>query len=269
MDLEHPVDQANTLDVQQHVMDSFDRFEVSFRREHPVIWSLSIIGPIVSTAAILATIWAVAGFGFMNKILLAAAITFLFFSRFVILGGESASDPTVSFLTREQLFLLITYMDLVMAVLVTFHIGLMFKLPIIGNKIGSLVGDAQFIIRSSPWMKRLAFIGLTTFVMAPLAATGCIGGAIFGRLLGLGRGLTLLGLIIGSIAGNGIMYVGANWIHQYVPYENPWFKYGGITIVVLIIIALERFYQRTKRKYLSSLITPHAKTSSAEQPETP
>ncbi|HAN99288.1 MAG TPA: hypothetical protein DCQ98_18495 [Planctomycetaceae bacterium] len=261
MPLNAPIEQADTKDVQRHVMDSFDRFEASFRRKYPAVWASSIIGPIVLTIVLLGAIWAIAGFGYMNKVLGAAFITFVFFSRFVILTGADPSQESISFLTREQLFLMITYMDLVMAVVVTFHIGLMFKLPLIGEKIGSLVGDAQFIIRSSPWMRRVAFIGLTVFVMIPLAATGCIGGAIFGRLLGLGRGLTLFGLIIGSIAGNGLMYFGARWIHSTDIFDNPWFKYGGLAIVIICIIGIERYYQMMKRRFLNDLAARNAAAS--------
>ncbi|MEZ6108218.1 MAG: small multi-drug export protein [Pirellulaceae bacterium] len=252
MDLHQDLEHVDTAVVHKHVMDSFDRFELSFRRDHPIIWGSSIVGPIVGTLVILGTIWVVAGFTYMNKVLAAAFVTFFFLSRFVMLTGENA-DESVSFLTRGELFLMITYMDLIMAVVVTFHIGLMFKLPYIGEKIGQLVGDAQFIIKSSPWVRRLTFLGLVAFVMIPLAATGCIGGAVFGRLLGLSRGLTLLGLCLGSLAGNGVMYVGANWIHENIPLDNPWLKYGGLALIVVVIVVVERGYQRLKRRYLATL----------------
>lgn len=252
MVLEKNLEHVDTTIVQRQVMDSFDRFELSFRREHPIVWASSIIGPIVTTVAIVVGLWILAGYSYMLKVLGAAMVTFFFLSRFVLLAGEKADD-SVSFLTRESLFLMITYMDLIMAVIVTFHIGLMFKIPYAGEKIGSLVGDAQFIIKQSPWVRRLTFVGLVLFVMIPLAATGCIGGAIFGRLLGLSRGMTLLGLSIGSLLGNGIMYVGAQWIHNYIPLESIWMKVGGVAFVILVIFSVERYYQHLKRKYLASL----------------
>lgn len=252
MVLDKNLEHVDTSLVQQHVMDSFDRFELSFRREHPIIWASSIVGPIVTTLGIIIALWVVAGYSMMLKIVGAAMVTFFFLSRFVLLTGETA-DESVSFLTREHLLLMIMYMDLVMAVVVTFHIGLMFKIPYLGEKIGALVGDAQFIIKQSPWVRRVTFVGLVAFVMIPLAATGCVGGAIFGRLLGLTRGMTLLGLSIGSILGNVLMYVGANWIHEHIPLESVWMKVGGIAFVVILIFSVERYYQHLKRKFLASL----------------
>ena len=146
-------------------MNSFEEFELTFRREHPLIWLSSIVGPIISTLAILAAIWLLHpdGIVMVQKVLTAAFVTFVFFSRFVILGGEEASsNEAISFLTTEQLFLMLTYMDLIMAVVVTFHIGLMFKIPYLGNKIGELVADGQFILRCYPWIRRVAFFGLIT-----------------------------------------------------------------------------------------------------------
>lgn len=252
------------------VMDSFERFEASFRRNHPAIWWSSILGPIITTLAILTVIGATIGPEMVVKILIAAAVTFVFLSRFVILGGEF-KDPRVDFLSTEELFLMVSYMDLIMAVVVTFHIGLMFKLPYLGEKIGLLVGDAQFIIKSSPWMSRAAFLGLLCFVILPVAATGCIGGAIFGRLLGLNRAQTLTGLALGSLAGNGLMYaaarLGATWIGPLL--QDPWLKYGGLVVLIICIIALERFYQYKKRTVLDRLAARPDSTPAAAKEAPP
>jgi uncharacterized membrane protein len=251
-DLEH----AETSVVHKHVMNSFEEFEVSFRREHPVIWLSSILGPILVTVAILSVIALTSGLGMVQKVVSAAFVTFVVFSRFVILGGEEAQgNEAINFLTTEQLFLMLTYMDLIMAVVVTFHIGLMFKLPYLGNKIGELVADGQFVLRCYPAIKRVAFLGLVLFVMIPLAATGCIGGAIFGRLLGMGRGLTLAALCLGSLAGNTVMYVGASWINQLISKENPYYweiKIGGLVFVIAVIVGVERYYRVLKRRVMNA-----------------
>jgi uncharacterized membrane protein len=251
-DLEH----ADTSVVHKHVMNSFEEFEVSFRREHPIIWLSSILGPILATLIILSVIALTSGFGMVQKVISAAFVTFVVFSRFVILGGEEAQgNEAINFLTTEQLFMMLTYMDLIMAVVVTFHIGLMFKIPYLGNKIGELVADGQFVLRCYPAIKRAAFFGLVLFVMIPLAATGCIGGAIFGRLLGMGRGLTLAALCLGSLAGNTVMYVGASWINQLISKENPYYweiKIGGLFFVVAVIVGIERYYRVLKKRVLNA-----------------
>ncbi|MEE3074044.1 MAG: small multi-drug export protein [Planctomycetota bacterium] len=259
-DLEH----ADTSKVHQHVMDSFEEFEASFRRQHPYVWASSILGPILVTLAILAAIAITSGFVMVQKVVSAAFVTFVVFSRFVILGGEEAQgNDAINFLTTEQLFLMLTYMDLIMAVVVTFHIGLMFKLPYLGNKIGELVADGQFVLKCYPSIRRAAFFGLVLFVMIPLAATGCIGGAIFGRLLGMGRALTLAALCLGSLAGNTVMYVGASWINQLISKENPYYwhiKIVGLVVLVAVIMIIERYYRALKKRVMSSNAPENSKS---------
>ena len=62
-DLEH----VDTSKVHQHVMDSFEEFEASFRRQHPYVWASSILGPILVTLAILSAIAITSGFGMVQK----------------------------------------------------------------------------------------------------------------------------------------------------------------------------------------------------------
>ena len=101
------------------------------------------------------------------------------------------------------------------------------------------------------------------FVMIPLAATGCIGGAIFGRLLGMGRALTLAALCLGSLAGNTVMYVGASWINQLISKENPYYwhiKIVGLLVLVAVIMIIERYYRALKKRVMSSNAPENSKS---------
>jgi hypothetical protein len=48
------------------------------------------------------------------------------------------------------------------------------------------------------------------FVALPLGGTGAVGGAFFGRLLGLSRSRTLSGIGLGSVLGNAALALGAH-----------------------------------------------------------
>lgn len=249
-------------------------FETSFRRRHPVVWWSTLLGPGLVTAAVIALVLLTAGPEFTRRLIATAVATFLFFGRFVILSGQEGQLLQVSkHLTSEQLFLMVCWLDLMVAVMLAFHIGFLFKLPIIGRKIAALVADGQMILVHHPWMKRTTFVGLVVFVMFPLAATGSIGGSIFGRLLGMSRQATLLGIGCGTLLGNGIMYFGSDFINAYFDKDHPAVKYGGILAIVLVIVLLERRYRRMKRSFLEKLPAgprdsqPVSPLSSLEQSE--
>ena len=153
--------------------------EAAFRREYPVIWWLTLVGPFVLTSAVVFLVWEFAGPRVVWRLISTAVATFLFFGKFVILGGSDGDLlDTASFFTAEQLFLLVLYMDVMTGCLLVFHLGFLIRLPMVGEKLNELVQDGNFILRSNRWMKRATFLGLVAFVMFPLAATGSVGGSI-------------------------------------------------------------------------------------------
>lgn len=216
-----------------------DGFERSFRRRHPLLWLATLIGPFVLSGLILAVLAMTAGADYVKGLVAAAAATFFFFGRFVILGG-------VQFQSAEQLALMVLYLDVMTAMLLTFHTGFLFRLPWVGSKLNELVDDGEFILETHPWMRRMTFVGIVAFVMFPLAATGSVGGSIFGRLLGMSRPLTFAGVLTGSLLGCGLMYFGASLIDQYLHRDDPLFTIGGIALVALLILLVNQRYRKLK-----------------------
>lgn len=240
-------------DLRQKVEESFFEFEESFRMRHPLVWLMTLVGPFVVTIAVLCLVGFLIDFGFARKIVLNAAATFVIFGRFVIiLGGQEANlgQLKLSLLEPWQLMCVVTYMDSMVAMLVAFHIGFLFKIPVLGPKIRELVADGNFILSSHPWMRRATMAGLITFVAFPLSTTGSIGGSIFGRLLGLSRGLTLLGILCGSLIGNGVMLALAGILEPYM--DHPVVRYGGFVVIIVVIIFLNRRYSMMKKEFLKS-----------------
>lgn len=216
-------------------------FAENLRRDHPFKWWASLLGPPAVTGLLLSVLAALHGAGFVQDLLLRAVAAFFLFGKFAILEPQSA-------LTSENLFLLILYMDLVVAVFVSFHIHSLFTLPLVGEKLQTLAKDGAFIMQAQPWMRRMTFVGLVAFVMFPLAATGSIGGAIFGRLLGLRRPATFVGVALGSVLGCSLMYFGAELVRTYLDQNSMLLKYGGILSVAAILWWLNRRYQAAKTR---------------------
>ena len=240
----------DTESLRKEIVDSFEEFDVHFRQHHPVSWAATLFGPGILTVIILAIIWIVAGWKKVITFLVAEMITFFVLGRFVILGGSSDYE-SVNSLTPLELFMMVTYLDLLVAFTFIFHMGILFRIPIVGKKVGSLVIDGKFILDKQPWMKRMAFFGLIAFVIFPTSTTGSIGGSIFGRLLGLTRLYTFIAIAIGSVIGNGIMLLLAGQISNFVDVNNIWYKIVGALIVICLVVLIEWRYRVLKKKYLA------------------
>jgi uncharacterized membrane protein len=184
------------------------RDETAFRHNRPLAWLLTLAGPFLLTIAVLFIVRELAGTNAVWRLVSTAIATFFFFGKFVILGGsEGDLLHARGFYTAEQLVALVLYMDVMTACILAFHVGFLFRLPLIGEKLKALVDDGQFILQKNRWVKRATFLGLIAFVMFPLAATGSVGGSIFGRLqpslgthhLAVGRGRASESLIAGVV----------------------------------------------------------------------
>ena len=219
-----------------------------------------MVGPVVVTAVVLTIIGLSQGWTTSGRYLIAAAATFMLFGRFVILFGSDASvtetvegSDMVNMLTSEQLFCMVTYMDVMTALFVAFNVGLLFRLPIVGPRISGLVADAKFILRMQPWMSRATFAGLVAFVIFPTSTTGSIGGSILGRLLGLTRRTTLFAIFLGSVLGNGLMYFFSEQLRPFkeMLQDSTPAKVIGIVGVIFLIVGIERWFSRLKKKYMA------------------
>lgn len=238
--------------VQNTLVASFTKFESTFRKRFPLIWIATLAAPVVVSLVLLGVLGATYGWGYSGKLVSHALLTFFVFGRFIILSGADTAANGVHkvLLSPQELFGLVTYLDFMTALFVTFHMGFLFRLPWLGPKIATLVWDGKFVMESQPWIKRVAFLGLVSFVIFPTSTTGSIGGSIFGRLLGLTRWATVAGVLVGSILGNGIMYVMSKQLNNYISKDDLWLKIAGGVLVIALCVAMEWRYRQVKKKYL-------------------
>ena len=242
---------AGSLREQMHSM--FSGFEKTFRAERPILWWATLLAPIILTAAVLGLLTVIEGPGYAWKCVYHAFLTFFVLGRFVLLAGvEGNTTETIAKIAMKpsELFFLVTYLDFIVALFVTFHMGVLFRIPKIGHKLAMLVWDGKFFMDSQPWIKRMAFFGLVGFVTIPFSTTGSIGGSILGRLLGLSRWTTVSGVLLGSIVGNGIMYAFAKQINKHLQ-DNWQFRLAGLLLIVVICVLLEWRYRAVKNKFIA------------------
>jgi uncharacterized membrane protein len=226
--------------------------ESRFRNRLPILWWITLVGPFLLSAVLLGVLWLYAGPAFAQRLVVNSALSMYVLGRFVILAGaEGSLLDTTGAMTSGQLFLLVTYLDVMVALVLAFHIGFLFRIPVVGKRFLSLVTDGHFILDAHPWIRRATFLGVSAFVCFPLTATGSVGGSIFGRLLGMSRIATLGGIMVGSLIGNGVMFFFSESLAQLLDKEHPVFKYGGFVIIAGIALLLEHRYRYLKKKYHS------------------
>jgi hypothetical protein len=238
------IDKSSTL-----VEDKMHVYEDALKAQHPLIFWLSLVVPGAMILVAIIALIVLKGWVFTVKLMAAAAITFAFLGRLVILVGQR--DPGELdfdiFLTPNQLFFMVSYMDLVAAILVAFHVGLLFDLPLVGKRASSMIDDAKFVMNRFAGIRRAAFLGLTGFVAFPLAATGAIGGSVLGTLLGLGRLRVFCATILGCLIGNLLMLKFAEFMEPIT--KSPWVRYSSILGIVALVILMEWRYRKSKEKY--------------------
>lgn len=229
------------------MLASFLEFEKNFYRNYFPLWLGTLIGPWILAAVAFGILYVTASPGYFWKMVNAAFWSFTLLGRFTIVASPSLGVPSA------HLFWMVTYQDLLVALFFAFHVGYMYRLPWVGPKIAELSVDSEFILAHQPWMKRLTFLGLLAFIAFPLAATGSVGGAIFGRLLGLSRWAIFWGSTIGAVIGNAGMLFLSKSIARMFPalQDDPIMKWGGIPIVLLIVLILERRYRSMKNAYVA------------------
>ncbi len=239
-----------------------DSFEANLRQQSPLLWFTTLVGPFLLAAGILTAVYLTYGPVYVTRLVFSGVLGFFFFGRFIILGGHGEG------LASETLFAMVLFMDLAVASILAFHVTFLFKLPLIGPKFQELMEDGQVIMHSNPWMKRATFAAIIVLVTFPLAATGSIGGSIFGRLLGMTRVMTFCGVAIGSVVGCGAMYFGSQILNHWgINRDHPAFFWGGVIAVVLIILVLNHRYRQYIKRHRQEKAQQSEKAASQPAPE--
>lgn len=99
-------------------------------------------------------------------------------------------------------------------------------------------------------MKKVFFVGLVVFVMFLFVVIGSVGGVIFLWLFGMSCFVLIVGIVIGSLFGNGMMYLFVDLFVKYVVFDNLVIKYGGIVVIVVIVVLFECCYCFVKKCFI-------------------
>ena len=246
-ELPESAEHRESVDSARAIETAADAEGVSLLKLTPLGWLATLLGPPAAVILLLILVGLVGGFRSLRHLAFTMVATFFFFGRFIILAG---SDPETAdygqFFSSGQLALLVFFMDAMTAILVAFHMSLLFRLPVLGNRLRLLTLEGEQLVRSQPWMRRMTFIGVVVFVMLPLASTGSIGGALLGRLLGLPRLRAFLAVLIGSASGCLFMYYGADLINRYFDRDDPRVMGTAVVLLITLILLLNWRYRKLR-----------------------
>lgn len=211
------------------------------RAAQPRWWWVTLIGPPLSFLLVLVVVAVVNDLQIARAVLARALISFFVVGRMAIL------EPT-HHLSSEALLALIVYMDVAAAFFIAPHVGFLFSLPRVGPRLHVLVEDSEAVLARAEDKRWLTFLGLVAFVFIPVTATGSVGGAVLGRLLGLSRTLTIGAVLVGSTLCSGLMYSGSSLVRRYISPDAVGPKAVAVGIVVVFVYVLNRRYKAALRR---------------------
>ncbi|MDD3622406.1 MAG: small multi-drug export protein [Methanofollis sp.] len=104
-----------------------------------------------------------------------------------------------------------TYVDIVGCLIVALNFDLVLALPKVGPKLASVVRTGEILLERRPWLRGLSYAGLVLFTTFPMMGSGGIGGAVVGRLMGLGERGLICCVGLGAAIGATLLALGATF----------------------------------------------------------
>ncbi|MCA9323019.1 MAG: small multi-drug export protein [Planctomycetes bacterium] len=214
---------------QQHIEASGDGGEAPGGPE-PRGSLVALLLPLVVSILLLTLIFFFLGGDVALEVGAVSLATVTVAGKFIVLRGLADSG---FFDSPYKLVPLIVYLDIFVATIAVYNMGLLYRIPRFGDKLRALQRAGVQILSRNPWMRKVTFFGIVAFVMFPLSGTGAIGGAFFGRLLGLSRLRTMVGIAIGAVCGGFAMAALASGFGEALNniQGNPVFVVGGVLVV--------------------------------------
>jgi len=146
-----------------------------------------------SAACFLAYVFASSGTAGLAEMATTGGLSFIFFGKLVIFWGlKEGSMPVWSLAVMTFLI------DMVLASALATGLRGLEHAPLIGGWLHNSRARAKEVLLEYPGLRRMAFFGVVSFVLLPLAGTGAITGSIVARLIGLPRLSGILAIALAS-----------------------------------------------------------------------
>lgn len=229
--------------------------------------------PVISTITILALLWLLGGKDKVGGLITYSIVSFFGGGKLIVFVPCLPLEklPEAFKILKDiqgmyniwELAGMVVYMDSMTAIVVTYNLHILNKIPKIGPMLKNTRKDCYFLLQANPWMHKMAFIAVILFVAFPISGTGAIAGAFLATLLGLSRVTAIITIFIGGFLGSYGMGLAAWKIGADAKMfiENPLIAWGSlIGLVVLIILGsmkMKKMIAEQKAKELAEQNSPH------------
>ncbi len=160
----------------------------------------------------------------------------------LLLGLQSVplSPLVIIFLVSST----IAFIDIVTAYFLLWNFYIAKKIPYVGKWIEEFQEYGAERMKEKDWIKRLAFLGVASFVVFPFQGSGGVGASILGRVIGMNKYHAWLSIIIGAFGGCffiGLVsyYTGGAIIQAFK--SSIFTGIGALILVIVGFIILYRF----------------------------
>ena len=185
-----------------------------------------------------------------NELLAVAGLSLFGLGTSVILGPAAWGPNVLPDLSTWDLAWVVVWMSVATSFLFAYNLDLLHKVPVVGAWLSRARAGAVAQLHGRPWIRRSAMVGVGFFVFLPLPASGTIGGAIVGRIVGLSRLHCFLAVAVGSVAASMVYALsGAGIVHWTKGHEIPaWARVATVLGLLVGFAFLGRFAARASKR---------------------
>jgi uncharacterized membrane protein len=158
--------------------------------------ALRIAVPVVLSFVALAAVVALWGWAHGGEVFV-AGFTAIFAGTSVVFGPTVV--PEIG-LTTWQLVAIVAWVTIAETYVYAYNLDLLERVPKIGPWIARARRDARRTLRERPWIETMAATGVGLYVFLPLPASGTLGGALIGHVIGLAPFKSFVATSLGALA---------------------------------------------------------------------
>jgi uncharacterized membrane protein len=126
------------------------------------------------------------------------------------------------------------WVDIAGCLLVALNADLLMALPYIGPSLSRAAGTAGAFFERHPALRRLSYPGLVLFTILPFAGSGGVGGALVGRMIGLGRRAVVVCVSAGCVIGSALLAFGASAAASLL---REYYAAGTVAVAFVLVSA--------------------------------
>ena len=170
--------------------------------ERVVAWIKVLTPLILSAVGILVIYFLLPQMGLLTNAHAKIVVTSMFGSFVPPIGKGVIAIAIAKGVDPLIISLAIGYVDLMVGIFLAWNFYLALRMPLIGKPLQKIQDKGKEIIKSTPWIGRLASVGVVIFVILPFSGSGAIGGTMVGRALGMTPLKVLIAVAVGGFGGS-------------------------------------------------------------------